>query len=207
MAALHAQRPARPLPGAIQRCPPARYAHRPLIDGREMVKPTPLAALHPRTGSPPSAYTRVETQPGLDAFAGNTAGMMQEALGPLLDWARRGMMHSRLHVDAPTVCAVVPKDAWPGTPVLCLGTGGLRALSNEQRWSVLAAVREILLHNAQEGGFRCASRLVLDVFISLCVPCIVWAMGNGTGAFIGAHFIGTPFTLLMPGLSPAGQGC
>lgn len=49
---------------------------------------------------------------------------------------------------------MVPKHQWPTTPLLCLGTGGLRALNNEQRWSVLAATREILLQQAHEGGFK-----------------------------------------------------
>lgn len=153
------------------------------------------------SGAPPSAYTRVETQPGLDAFAGNTAGMQRLALEPLLAWARNGSLtpctlgsslHSFMLVHgahtwplAPThdsnhvafngwachvwilqgechlahvaVFTVVPRHQWPTTPLLCLGTGGLRALSNERRWSVLAATREILLQNAHEGGFKCAA--------------------------------------------------
>ncbi|WIA12016.1 hypothetical protein OEZ85_012097 [Tetradesmus obliquus] len=97
-----------------------------------------LPVLHP---IPPSAaphlvpkkekkglYNRVETQPGLDTFLGNSAGLASAAIGPLLAWAR----------------AVVPPAQHAATPLFLLGTGGLRRLELHARAALMADVRKLL---------------------------------------------------------------
>lgn len=70
---------------------------------------------------------QVETRPGLDAYAANTAGL-QDALAPLLAWAK----------------AVVPAQAHAATPLFMLGTGGLRRLPAQQQAVLLAEARRLL---------------------------------------------------------------
>lgn len=75
----------------------------------------PTAAPHavPRRALPGKrAYQRVETEPGLDAFADDPDGLRRKALGPLLEWAE----------------AVVPPSQWAATPLFLFGTAGLRKL-------------------------------------------------------------------------------
>ncbi|PRW21038.1 putative apyrase 7 [Chlorella sorokiniana] len=74
------------------------------------------------------AYQRVETEPGLDAFADDAAGLQAKALGPLLEWA----------------AAVVPRSQRPRTPVFLFGTAGLRKLSEEQQARLLDGCRAVL---------------------------------------------------------------
>lgn len=72
-------------------------------------------------------YNRVETRPGLDAFAERPSGL-SGALGPLLAWAQ----------------AVVPPAQHASTPLFFMGTGGLRRLPATQQEAVLAEVRKQL---------------------------------------------------------------
>lgn len=80
-------------------------------------------------------YNRVETRPGLDAFAANTSGLTG-ALDPLLAWAR----------------AAVPAKQHSSTPLFLMATGGLRRLPAAQQTSLLADIRQQLAHS----GFRWA---------------------------------------------------
>jgi hypothetical protein len=79
-------------------------------------------------------YNRVETQPGLDAFLGNPAGLTSLAIEPLLAWAR----------------AVVPPGQHAATPLFLLGTGGLRRLEVHARAALMADTRKLLAGS----GFR-----------------------------------------------------
>jgi hypothetical protein len=72
-------------------------------------------------------YKRVETQPGLDQFAGDRAGLERRALGPLLQWAR----------------AVVPRGARASTPLFIAATAGLRRLPEGVRQDLLADVQRV----------------------------------------------------------------
>ncbi|PSC71682.1 putative apyrase 7 [Micractinium conductrix] len=74
------------------------------------------------------AYQRVETEPGLDRFLGDEAGLEERALGPLLEWA----------------AAVVPRRQWARTPVFLFGTAGLRKLSEQQQAELLQVARRVL---------------------------------------------------------------
>lgn len=76
----------------------------------------------------------METQPGLDTFLGNSAGLASAAIGPLLAWAR----------------AVVPPAQHAATPLFLLGTGGLRRLELHARAALMADVRKLLAGS----GFR-----------------------------------------------------
>ncbi|GBF96111.1 hypothetical protein Rsub_08987 [Raphidocelis subcapitata] len=91
------------------------------------IPPAAAAARVPRRLAR-GAYDRVETQPGLAAYAGGAAGLEERALAPLLDWAR----------------AVVPRREWAATPLLLLATGGLRRLPAGAREAVLARARAVL---------------------------------------------------------------
>ncbi len=70
-------------------------------------------------------YKRVETQPGLDKFIGDAAGLQHQALGPLFNWAR----------------AVVPARSRKSTPLFILGTAGMRRLPDVQRADLLADIQ------------------------------------------------------------------
>lgn len=74
------------------------------------------------------AYKRVETEPGLDAFVRDAAGLEHQCLGPLLEWA----------------AAVVPYSAWKHTPVFLFGTAGLRRLNDADQGLVMENARKIL---------------------------------------------------------------
>jgi Golgi nucleoside diphosphatase len=69
---------------------------------------------HARTAD---LYDRVETQPGLDRFADDPAGLERQALGPLLEWARE----------------VVPREQHGATPLYLLATAGVRRLPDEKQ--------------------------------------------------------------------------
>jgi hypothetical protein len=79
-------------------------------------------------------YNRVETQPGLDAFLGNSAGLASVAIEPLVPWGG----------------AVVPPVQIAPTPLFLLGTGGLRRLEVHARAALMADIRKLLAGS----GFR-----------------------------------------------------
>lgn len=97
------------------------------------IPPSAAAHLVPKHASK-GMYSRVETRPGLDAFAANASGL-SSALGPLLTWAQ----------------AVVPPGAHASTPLFFMGTGGLRRLPAAQQEALLSEVRKQL----GQSGFRC----------------------------------------------------
>ena len=93
----------------------------------------------PRIGTPHThregLYNRVETQPGLDGFVGNSAGLRDRSLGPLLAWAR----------------AVIPgAHERRRTPLFLLATAGLRKLPERDREALLEAARGVM----KASGFR-----------------------------------------------------
>jgi hypothetical protein len=96
------------------------------------IPPSAAAHLVPKHTSK-GMYNRVETRPGLDAFAANASGV-SAALGPLLAWAQ----------------AVVPARAHASTPLFFMGTGGLRRLPAAQQQTLLAEVQKQL----GQSGFR-----------------------------------------------------
>lgn len=98
-------------------------------------------------------YNRVETRPGLDAFAAAPAAGLTGALGPLLAWAR----------------AVVPAGQQSSTPLYFMATGGLRRLPVQQQEALLAEVRKQL----GQSGFRWAR------FPELCRAYAVFLLGIG----------------------------
>ncbi|KAJ9508795.1 hypothetical protein QJQ45_028108 [Haematococcus lacustris] len=79
-------------------------------------------------------YSRVETQPGLDAFAHDPLGLESRSLQPLLAWAR----------------AVVPPRLASCTPLFLLATAGMRKQSPAEQHAIMGKVREVL----QYSGFR-----------------------------------------------------
>eukprot|EP00887_Chlorella_sp_A99_P007229 scaffold2.g7229.t1 len=97
------------------------------------VPPAAAAAKIPRRAlGKRRAYSRVETEPGLDAFVMDRAGLEARALAPLLDWAQ----------------AALPSRAWAQTPLFLFGTAGLRRLAPGDRGQVLDAAREVLAGSA-----------------------------------------------------------
>eukprot|EP00271_Cylindrocystis_brebissonii_P021331 TRINITY_DN7533_c0_g2_i1.p1 TRINITY_DN7533_c0_g2~~TRINITY_DN7533_c0_g2_i1.p1 ORF type:complete len:1181 (+),score=175.97 TRINITY_DN7533_c0_g2_i1:1123-4665(+) len=74
------------------------------------------------------AYTRKETEPGLDKFYNDKAGLRQVAIGPLLDWANEK----------------VPRGMRSRTPIFLFGTAGLRRLPPEKSSWILEEVRNFL---------------------------------------------------------------
>ena len=79
----------------------------------------------------------METQPGLDHFASDLAGLRDRSLGPLLDWAR----------------AVVPQSQRPSTPLFMLATAGLRKLPEVDQRALMEGASAVLARS----GFRCVS--------------------------------------------------
>lgn len=110
------------------------------------IPPSAAAHLVPKHANK-GMYNRVETRPGLDAFAANATGLAG-ALEPLLAWAR----------------AVVPARHHVRTPLMLMGTGGLRRLPADQQELLLAEVRRHL----GQSGFRWAFRAC---FWALRSPC------------------------------------
>ncbi|DBB01407.1 hypothetical protein WJX77_012567 [Trebouxia sp. C0004] len=74
------------------------------------------------------AYDRVETEPGLDKFVNDAAGLWTSALQPLLAWAED----------------VVPRKLWQDTPVFLFGTAGLRVLTPESQSTLLRNIQNAL---------------------------------------------------------------
>lgn len=99
------------------------------------IPPSAAAHLVPKHATK-GQYHRVETRPGLDAYAANLPGL-SSALGPLLDWAR----------------AVVPAQAHASTPLFLMGTGGLRRLAPQQQDPLMSEIRRQL----GQSGFRWVS--------------------------------------------------
>lgn len=123
-------------------------------------------------------YNRVETQPGLDAFAGDSAGLRTTALEPLLAWAR----------------AVVPQQQHGVTPLFLLGTGGLRRMAPQAQAALMAETRKVLAAS----GFRYATQLhagvqeegntpVVAAGDSLCSHCDVLMSGSQVPALLWAQ--------------------
>ncbi|GFH05610.1 uncharacterized protein HaLaN_00102 [Haematococcus lacustris] len=69
-------------------------------------------------------YSRVETQPGLDAFAHDPLGLESRSLQPLLAWAR----------------AVVPPRLASCTPLFLLATAGMRKQSPAEQHAIMGKV-------------------------------------------------------------------
>jgi len=89
----------------------------------------PTSLLHPHYQcTPVHPLQRVETQPGLHTFADDSKGLETKALGPLISWAH----------------AVVPPRQRAATPVLLLGTGGLRRLGAEAQERLLGDAHALL---------------------------------------------------------------
>jgi hypothetical protein len=113
------------------------------------IPPSAAAHLVPKHASK-GMYNRVETRPGLDAFAAHPTGV-SGALGPLLAWAQ----------------AVVPSARHHSTPLFFMGTGGLRRLPAGQQELLLAEVRKQL----RQSGFRWVDRLrgLRGCLLSQCI--------------------------------------
>ena len=81
------------------------------------------------------SYNRVETLPGLDAFADRPPGDLEgAALGPLLDWAR----------------AVVPVRQLPAVPIFLFATAGVRRMQPDKQRLLMQRTRGVL----RDSGFR-----------------------------------------------------
>lgn len=91
------------------------------------LKPSTAASKVPRRLRK-GLYNRVETQPGLDHFVDDAAGLQAKALGPLLAWAR----------------GAIPAAQQPRVPVFLLATAGLRRLPDADRERLLTNVRAVL---------------------------------------------------------------
>lgn len=76
----------------------------------------------------------METQPGLDKFWNDPRGLEQNALGPLLKWAK----------------AIVPVEQQASTPLFLMATAGVRRLQQDRRDALLSSVRQLL----STSGFR-----------------------------------------------------
>ncbi|KFM25933.1 Ectonucleoside triphosphate diphosphohydrolase 1 [Auxenochlorella protothecoides] len=93
------------------------------------IPPSAAAALVPRRAKAARrAYQRVETEPALDAWLGDPAGLAAAALGPLLAWAE----------------AVVPARARGATPLFLAGTAGVRRLAEADQAALLGDARRVL---------------------------------------------------------------
>ncbi|PNH09507.1 Ectonucleoside triphosphate diphosphohydrolase 7 [Tetrabaena socialis] len=107
---------------------------RPGMPELELIPPGAAPQLVPKKPGK-SSYNRVETLPGLDAFAPRPpAELLQQALGPLLDWAR----------------AVIPPRQLPAVPLFLFATAGVRRLPATQQRLLMANTREVL----RTSGFR-----------------------------------------------------
>lgn len=93
------------------------------------IPPSAAAAHVPRRAlGKHRAYSRVETEPGLDQFVSDREGLEATALQPLLAWAQ----------------AALPRAAWHRTPLFLFGTAGLRRLPDANQEELLAGAREVL---------------------------------------------------------------
>ncbi|KAL6763814.1 nucleoside phosphatase family-domain-containing protein, partial [Haematococcus lacustris] len=104
-----------------------------LLPNITVVPPSAASHLVPKVKRK-GLYSRVETQPGLDAFARDPLGLESRSLQPLLAWAR----------------AVVPPRLASCTPLFLLATAGMRKQSPAEQHAIMGKVREVL----QYSGFR-----------------------------------------------------